>query len=132
MRKAGTTTWVKARTDRTQTGNTVTKQVTVENNPFQNLRVQPWAETATVSGNGGGTVQDDHVNFVYTSQQSASAQIMLDYSSLIQDLTLFDGSLVAQGLVTKARNMTACAVPGNAAARTYEPCIFQGGVWTSV
>jgi len=43
------TTWVKARAERSRTGNTVTKTVTVENNPFTNLYVQPWADDLTLS-----------------------------------------------------------------------------------
>ena len=49
--------------------------------------------------------------------------------SIVQDLTGFDGSLAAQGLTTKLRNMTQCAVPNNPTRRTYWPCTFQGGVW---
>ena len=131
VRKSGRTTWVKARSERRQSGNTVTKTATVENNPYTNLHVQPWAETAQVSANGGGSSSDDHVNFQFANQQRASVQIGLDYSSIVQDLTRWDGSLAAQGLTTKLRDMTACAVPNNPNSRTYEPCVFQGGVWSN-
>jgi len=117
VRKGGTTTWVKARTERIQTGNEVTKTATVENNPYRTLRIQPWAETASVTSNGGGTLSDDHVNFEFTDQQMAAVSIGLDYASVGQDLTTWDGSLAAEGLTTQYRNMTACAVPNSATHR---------------
>merc|ERR1711939_390065 len=117
------------RTERVQIGSGVTKTVTVENNPYRNLRIEPWAETASVTNSGGGTLSEDHVNFEFTDQQTGMVQIGLDYSSVGQDLTKWDGSLRAQGLMTQHRNMTACAVPNKPTHRTYQPCIFRGGVW---
>ena len=129
VRKAGATTWVKTRTERHQTGMAVTKKVMVENNPYGNLRLSPWAETARVSVTAGGNVAEDHVDFMFQGQRAATVEIGLDYGTVTQDLTRFDGSIEAQGRTSKLRNMTKCAVPNNNARRTYEPCIFQGGVW---
>jgi len=46
---SNSTTWVTARTERLRTGAMATKTVTVENNPFTNLYVQPWGDDLTVA-----------------------------------------------------------------------------------
>lgn len=80
-RHGAAVTWVKARAERKCQGGKVIKTVTVEGNPFQRLRVQPWAEGGTVvasSPSGGGLNQTaGHVDWTLTGG-STQVTVTLD------------------------------------------------------
>jgi hypothetical protein len=76
-------TWVKARAERKNNGNTVVKTVTVEGNPFKNLVVQPWADDVKVSASSpaGGKLDqpEGHVGWLFNAP-SATVTLTLDTS----------------------------------------------------
>jgi len=110
VRKNNAVVWVKARAERVQNGNTVTKRVFVENNPFSRLRLQPWAEEAllTSSTPSRASIVHGHAEFSFDGQTNATVEMSLDYTMETRDLTQWDGSLEAQGLTTKIRDYYAC------------------------
>jgi len=122
VKRAGQVSWVKARSERTQDGNTVTKQVSVEDNPFKTLHLQPWSEDAKVlsftPGGVPGVANDEsadgHMNWSFgpadghLNNTAATVQLVMDYGTAKWDGTEWDGSLAAQGRLLKARNYTAC------------------------
>ena len=103
VRKDGLVTWVTARAERRQeaggVGNMVTKTVTVRNNPFGRLIVQPWIEdvnhaTDLVSSSpAGATYGDGHLGWTFSGQLDADVSLTYDYSRVAWDATMWDGGL---------------------------------------
>ena len=80
VRRAGAgVTWVAARAERSCEDGKVTKTVTVDSNPFANLRLQPWAEDGRVvaSSPEGGNLTDGHVEWLLHGE-TARAVLTLD------------------------------------------------------
>ena len=96
----------------------MTKRVTVRNNPFAKLLVQPWADGArVVSASRGGVPgvttgsPDGHMEWLLEfDAANASLELVLDHAR--RDVSdggdAWDGSLAAEGLTTKYRDYYAC------------------------
>ncbi|GMH95247.1 hypothetical protein TrST_g1348 [Triparma strigata] len=105
--------WIKARAEREREGNVVKKKITVENSPFTNLFVQPWADGAEVMvGNGGIERDNGHVEWEFHGEAAGGVEVelKLDYFGREdwdggED---WDGSLEAEGLTSKYRDYYAC------------------------
>ena len=70
--------WVRTRSERREVGGRVIKSVIVENNPFTNLVVQPWAEDATtVQASPAGYEANPPVGHVSYRLQGSSANVEL-------------------------------------------------------
>ena len=82
VQKEGSISWVKARAERRELEeNLVVKTVTVENNPFKNLIVQPWTEdakllTASPKSKADPNTPIGHAGWVF-SGESANVVINL-------------------------------------------------------
>jgi len=89
--------------------------VSVQNNPFAILKLQPWTEDATVLASSNGSSPgkasdgslDGHLNWLFQSPE-AEVQLMMDFATAKWDGSMWDGSLEAQGRAVKVRNYTAC------------------------
>ena len=108
-----TTTWVKARVERSRASGgaaaTATTKVSVENNPFSNLMVAPWAEGATVTSSSppgaspsmtSGSL-DGHQRWTFTGQaaNTTAVELVLDYNGreVVDGGSKFDGRWVWGG-----------------------------------
>ena len=112
--------WVMARVERERVQRTsaVKKKVTIKNNPFSKLRVQPWADEAeVVSVLGGNTTtgvreRDGHVEWDFRDDEAVEVEVEfeLDYEGREEwDGGIdWDGSLEAEGLSSKYRYYHAC------------------------
>ena len=80
-RHGGEVTWVKARAERKEEGGSVIKIVTVEENPFANLIIQPWMEEKKLeTAAPAGGEKDSPVGHYGWTFNSTTATVSLSLS----------------------------------------------------